>query len=128
TGLQEIWVRLAVPAAQSSSTTTTTTPEPSPLAGNPCKRTWDETGNKWTLEDDADCPSATTTTTTTDEPCTCSTTTTTPDPSATTTTTTTPDPEFTCQYPTFCGDEDGQCTYTTCVRIDGEEPSPPECT
>lgn len=128
TGLQEIWVRLAVPADASTATTTTTTPEPSPLAGNPCKWTWDETGNKWTLEDDADCPSATTTTTTTEEPCACSTTTTSPDPSGTTTTTTTPEPEFTCQYPTFCGDEDGQCTYTTCVRIDGEEPSPPECT
>ena len=55
-------------------------------------------------------PSTTTTTTTTEEgsPTTTST-------STTTTTTAVPGADCDCAYPTFCGTEDGECTYTDCT-------------
>lgn len=92
---------------ETTTSTTTTTPDPS----DPCA---------WTMEtlpeddyESCDCSNVPTTTSTT------------PEATTTTTTTTTPDP-CECIYPTFCGDEDGQCTYTQCVS--GEVPPKVECT
>ena len=116
-----------------SATTTTL----SPACTGECKWTWNAASNSWSLTTDG-CATTTTTTTTTSAPTTTSgPTTTTFDPcacgagttttAAPTTTTTTPTPSCECTYPRFCGQSDGDCTYTHCTT--GEvAPAPIDCT
>jgi hypothetical protein len=144
------WICEVPPTAGTSFTSvpdgsTTTTTTSAPMCIGSCKWNWSIGGNTWTLAEkhcltgslDPSSETTTTTTTTADpRDCLCpatTTTTTTGDPSistttstsTTSTTTTTPSP-CDCQYPSHCGTEEGECTYTNCAR----EPAAPtvECT
>ena len=127
-------------------TTTTTTPIPQPCSGR-CRYTWSAANKAWSLVTN-ECGlnpdyTTTTTTTTTGTPdpnaptpttkCCCCDPTTTLAPGSTTTsttgdpatsTTTTP-PPCNCVYPSFCGEVDGECTYTYCAT--GVYSNPPRC-
>lgn len=125
------------------STTTTTTVAPEvPLPGlceGLCKWLWNEVDNRWYIEEDNCSPNtsttpdpSTSTSTTSTTLCPCPATSTTAGPT-TTTTTTTLEPTTTtttakpcqCIYPSFCGSEDGECTYTYCSSFTIDPPS--EC-
>jgi hypothetical protein len=122
------------PSRGSSASTTTTTSAninvPNPGCGGRCRWTWNAAGNSWTLTDDecennigstttssttttaCDCPSNTTTSSTTTTTTTAGGTT-----SSTTTTTSTsagPGGPCRCVPPTFCGSDNGECTFTYC--------------
>jgi hypothetical protein len=135
----------------SAETTTTTSYDPGygdPLCNTdtPCKWVWDGECRRWELvsgscsDNPPPSTSSTSSTTTTtcecQEPTTSTTTTTTTSGGSTTsstssTTTTTEDtsPQCECAYPLFCGETDGECTFTRCVkgRTDNPECSRDEC-
>lgn len=143
------------PAVTTSTTSTTTMMLHNPCSGR-CKWVWSAASGKWTLETD-NCEVASTTTqpgsqTSTTQPsqttqCPCvptsttqwstttgsgttkpgsSTTQTTSTTSTTTTSTTTP--QCSCVPPQFCGEQDGDCTWTQCSPYPGIQPDCPTST
>lgn len=123
-------------ANESATTTTSTTTTRRPCSGK-CKWSWIASAKYWSPVSN-DCAATTTTTTTgttttttttTNKPCPDNTTTTgNPCPTTTTTTSTstTAAPSCQCLYPDFCGNTDGEVTYTGCT--DGDAPLPVTCT
>lgn len=137
--------QLTTAATQTTSTTTTTL---HPCGGS-CKYIWNAGQNAWILSSDGctNNPTTTTSSTTTTQPadgCICpqTTTTTTTSTTSTSTTTTTVEGETTttttttstttttddcnCIYPPFCGTNDGECTWVSCVA--GQSEVPHDCT
>ena len=115
-----------------AATTTTLSDDPGETGcTGQCKWVWNDTDKEWDLDENS-CDqdnSVTTTSTTPDPDCLCvkpttsttSTTTTTSGGSTSTTTTTTgvnANNGLTCQcvYPSYCGTEDGECTWTDCTQ------------
>ncbi len=134
TGTVYAVVRLSNGDAESTTSTAAgqTTTTPPPCSGS-CKWTWSASTLSWTLESSTcgAAPTPTTpapTTSTTDVPtstststtCACSTTAAPTTTSAGATTTTLP--PCSCLYPTYCGDTDGECTYTNCAQAQNYPP------
>ena len=127
---------LELPQVTTTTSTTTTTANTNGCDGE-CKYIWSAHYNAWSLDSDT-CATTTTTTstttttggettttttstTTTTAACDCSDGTTT----STTTSTTTTTQACQCLQPTHCGDNDGECVYTSCGQA---QSYPPDCT
>lgn len=113
------WMNDTPPSTEGSNTTTTTTTSTTTTqwaCEGRCKWIWVSDSQEWVLASE-DCtltpPTTTTTSTSTSTTCVCP-----PDTTVnttTTTTSTTTTPFCRCQYPTFCGENGGECTYTGCI-------------